>query len=122
MDYLVTIYKNLLKLCTYRNIIPDESHESSDQQILQDLIHYEYIMITGKRDNIVCVIFLIIPDSKYATKSGEFRRLLKMILPNTEEIMFVSGTTFNTHIKRQMEQYKSDNPKIYMEDHGYDKF
>ncbi len=122
------IYNNLIKLCKYRNsVINTEILEPGT--VVQRLNHYEYLTITAvrpgndERGRALCVIVLIAPDSKYSTKSGDFKKLLKSLpVDDNLEVLFVSPEPLTVHIKKYLGKHRQENPKVFIEDYDYTPF
>ena len=120
------VYKNLEKLLAYRKITPVGEFLSADE-FAQKLNHYEYVRINGYReidnDRVDIIIILIAPNSKYSNKTGDFKKLIKIIdTKKKAEVMFVSELPFTVHIKKQIAVFKLTTTIIYLEDHDYSKF
>lgn len=122
------VYTNIVKMFDYRNI-KLRGEQLTENQVSQRLNHYEFATIVGDRGPdprgaAECYVILIASNSKYSAKSQDFKKLLKGLPKKTEgvEVMFVSELEFTNHIKKQLALFKSENPKIYVEDYDYEKF
>lgn len=118
------VYKNTIKMLGYRNVAMT-GPALTDDALVQKLNHYEYVTIGGSRgDSTECTFIIIAPGSKYATKSGDFKKILRgMKVPlDGFEIMFISEFALTVHIKKQLNAFRAANPKFYVEDYDYEKF
>lgn len=125
------IYTNLVKLMTYRNVVIS-SNPIDAETVVQKLNHYEFVTIAGKRSKddprgeATVIIILIAPNSKFSSKSGDFKKLLKgfpkMKFGDNLEILVVSEFALTIHIKKYILKYKTQNPKIHIEDYDYSIF
>jgi DNA-directed RNA polymerase I, II, and III subunit RPABC1 len=120
------VYKNLEKLLTYRKITPKSTFLSAEE-FAQKLNHYEYVTINGSRgekgSEIAVIIILIAPNSKYSTRTSDFRKLLKTIdTKKKSEVMFVSDNSLTVHIRKQFAAFKLTATNVYLEEHKYDIF
>ncbi len=122
------VYTNIVKMFTYRNI-QLTGQPMTEEKVVQALNHYEYVMVAGERGRdprgeAECLVVLIAPNSKHSSKSQDFKKLLKTLPKKAErlEVMFVSEYAFTINIKKQLAMFKTENPKIYIEDFDYDKF
>ncbi len=127
------VYTNLLKMMEYRGITRRDEPMPADT-FVQNLNHYDYVMIRGSRDvsdprEHSIVIVLIAPGSNYATKSADFKRLLQKVPVDTSQsqhvatnIIFVSEEKLTTHINKQLNVYKHETPTVYVEDYDYEYF
>jgi DNA-directed RNA polymerase subunit H (RpoH/RPB5) len=125
------VYNNLVKMMGYRGVKLSAEPLTPDL-VVQKLNHYEYVTIGGTRGKddprgeATVIIILIAPNSKYSSKSGDFKKLLKG-LPKTKpgenlEVVFISEFALTIHIKKQIAAYRNENPKILLEDHDYEIF
>lgn len=131
------VYDNLVKLMKYRGAKMNET-PLTREEVSRKLNHYEFIILLGNRAAIdadgkpdprgagTVVVILIAPDSKYANKSPDFKKLLKN-LPKVQqneilEVLFVSEIELTMHIKKQLIAYRAANPKIYIEHSEYEIF
>jgi len=123
------VYGNLIKMVKYRNLTLKDPVLKHDE-VIQKLNHYEFIIIgterpsTDQRGAAVVHIVLVAPGSSYATKTGDFKKLLKQ-MPRSAgrvEIVFVSEKAFTIYIKKQIIAYHDANPNIHIEDYDYSKF
>ena len=122
------VYTNLIKMLAHRGVVVDVVLGADS--VVQKLNHHEHIMITGKRPATdirgaaTVVTILIAPNSKYANKTADFKRLLKD-LPKTEgvlDVILVSEDPLTTHIKKQILAHKEENAHMIIEDHDYRPF
>lgn len=122
------VYNNLAKLLTYRNV--KLSADPLDKDTLsQKLNHYEYVTLSGDRAGddprgpAHVIVFLIAPNSKYSSRSLDFKKLLRG-LPKKDhlEIIFVSEHKLTVHIAKALLAYKQVNPTVYVEDYDYTVF
>lgn len=126
------VYVNLVKMMTnYREIVLNSEPLSNDV-LAQKLNHYEHVTITGKREDKTLktpadvTTILIAPESNAASKSADFKKLLKS-LPDIKankacELIFVSKDSLTNHIKKYLIQFRAKNPQIYVEDLSYNIF
>lgn len=122
------VYSNLIKLCKYRNTVINTPILDANV-VVQRLNHYEFLIIGAvrpgddERGRALCAIVLIAPNSKYSTKSGDFKKLLKQ-LPQDDnlEVLFVSPEPLTIHIKKQLTKHRIANPKVFIEDYDYTPF
>jgi DNA-directed RNA polymerase subunit H (RpoH/RPB5) len=113
----------------YRNL-NNTGNEMPKQKLIESLNNYEYVTCTGSRPQTDirpaadAKIILIAPGSKYANKTPEFKKLIKMLMKekNFNELMFVSEQPLTIHIKKYLIEFKASNPTIYVEDYSYDLF
>lgn len=125
---LYNIYLNLIRMLDYRNTRMT-SEKMPENDFVAAINHYEYVTITGVRpkDDVRgpadVYIILIAAGSKYAQKSQDFKKLLKN-LPKSDhlEVMFVSESSFTTHIHRHMAEFKEENPSVFVESYDYEMF
>lgn len=125
------VYDNLIKMMKYRNTTLSNPALIADT-VVQKLNHYEFVTIQGHRPKTdprgeaIVIVILIAPNSKYANKSGDFKKLLKGLpkskTGDTLEVMFVSEEPLTIHIKKHLIQYRQQNPKILLEDYDYSIF
>ena len=108
------VYGNLQRFIQCRGITSDYKFDTIDK-FSTILKSYEYIYILGKKDNYTVLILLIAPDSKYATKSPEFRKLLKPLVSkytsgktsSVLDIIIISELELTNHIVKAIgEEYK----------------
>jgi DNA-directed RNA polymerase subunit H (RpoH/RPB5) len=123
------VYENLVRMAEYRNITLQTVLKQD--AVVQQLNHYELVTIPGKRPasdprgGAAVIIILIAPNSKYSSKSGDFKKLLKGLPKVGNEaldVMFVSDEPLTIYIKKLLVQYRINNPKITVEDYDYSKF
>lgn len=123
------IYNNLLRMLTYRKII-QTSETLPKQKLIDTLNNFEYVVISGNRPatdlrgEARARIVLIAPGSKYANKSPEFKKLIKILMRdgNFNELMFVSDRPLTIHIYKYIDEFKAENPNIYIEAYDYSMF
>lgn len=121
------VYNNLIKMHDYRGITLDQPALAPDD-VVQKLNHYEFLSWTGKRKDITTgeiipvIFFLIAPNSKYATKSGDFVKFFKNIPSTKRDIIFVSEKEFTIHISKKIASYRVENPDVHVESHTYNIF
>lgn len=123
------VYINLKEFLKYRGIASDHKFLSTEK--FSDLLNTnEYVRIDGVRtdgkgtqQNIF--VFLIMPKSRFALRAPDFKKLLNT-LPKAAlehaEIMFVSEAELTNHIKKQLDEFRSENRGTYIEAYTYDKF
>lgn len=123
-----TVYNNLILMAKYRNIVLDTEKLSRDS-VIQKLNHYEYVIITGKRSETdqrgkaLVNIVLIAPKSKYATRLGDFKKILKTIKANTAmEIIIVSENELTVYIKKEIINFRAIRPDIQIESYTFEIF
>ncbi len=125
------VYDNLVKMMAYRGVTISSEIADHDA-VAQKLNHYEFIIISGlrgpgdSRGAAAVHILLIAPGSKYAAKSGDFKKLLaKLPKPQPDynlEVIFVSMTELTPHIVRKIKTYQAENPGVSIEAHLYKLF
>lgn len=120
------VYENLIKMMEYRNVALAEPALTTDI-VSQKLNHFEYVIIHGKRPSTdmrgeaAVYVILLSPTSKYAAKSAEFKKLLK-VLPKTKiEVVFISEEPLTIHIKKVLVQIRLEM-LIAIEDYPYSIF
>jgi DNA-directed RNA polymerase subunit H (RpoH/RPB5) len=107
-------------MCEYRKLPIDDVYSSDT--VNQKLNHHEFVTILAGTDRKLLIV-LIAPESKYATKSADFRKLLKgMPKISPLDVMFVSDEVFTSHIKKVLIEHRSLNPTAYIDDYTYDYF
>lgn len=119
------VYTNIVKMAEYRGIVLS-SAALDKSEVVQKLNHFEFVTISGKRGDVLTMMILIAPSSKYATKSGDFKKLLKG-LPKIKEsekldVVFVSEYALTIHIRKQILAFRTENPRIHIENHDYELF
>ncbi len=123
------VYENLIKLLSYRNLTLTSDRLSS-QKLSESLNNYEYTIISGSREatdirgEARSKIVLIAPNSKYANKSPEFKKLIKALMKDVgfNELMFVSEQPLTIHIIKYLQEFKEQNKNIYLEHYEYSMF
>lgn len=122
-------YKNLEKLLEYRNA-STEYKFMTKATFEKEFSHYEMLTIKatrndkhGKRN---FYIFLTSPESKYATKLPEFKKMMRAI-PEKEfddnlEVLIISEQPLTNFITREIASRRTEHPKLYIEHHDYSKF
>jgi DNA-directed RNA polymerase subunit H len=119
------VYTNIQALCGYRNITTDHNFLPISD-FSKHLNQFGYIKITGTRRNLPAFIIMIGPDSKYATKSPDFKKLFSVIPENTLakscEILFISEQPLTPHIKKELLAVRKRYPSAYIEDYDYSRF
>jgi DNA-directed RNA polymerase subunit H len=123
------VYDNLIKLLSYRNLTLT-SEKLLPQKLSEALNNYEYVIISGSREatdirgEARAKIVLIAPNSKYANKSPEFKKLIKALMKDTgfNELMFVSEQPLTIHIIKYLDEFKKENKNIYVEEYEYSMF
>ena len=124
------VYINLLKLVEYRGakLIGDPLTQNT---LSQKLNHSEFVTISAERTDPDDIrgrgkfdIVLIAPKSKYATKSAEFKKLLKIIhkTKDKNEFLFISEEIMTNYIHKQIAIFRAENPGIIVESQLYDIF
>ena len=124
------VYENLVKMMAYRNVTITEPILSSDT-LVQKLNNNEWVSIVGTRPGddprgkATVAVVLIKPDSSFASKTAEFKKLVK-IFPKSDgnlEIIVISDTGLSNHIKKYIEnQFNEENPNTRIEDYDYELF
>jgi len=126
------VYTNLLKMFEYRDIKLTSERLDSDT-LAQRLSHYYFVIITGTRPSTDprehhITVVLLAPNSNFASKSGEFKRLLskiKIVEGDSNNIMFVAKPVDNTaepltkYIEKKLVVYRAENPNVYVETRPY---
>ena len=141
IDYVPGIvYENMRKFLQYRNIESDHKFETLDK-FSQIIKHYGFVPIGGKgikKGNNIQII-LMAPDSKYATKSPDFKKLLGPLI--TKNVGSKSAKTTNERIERSLniiiisekeltnhivkainEEYLSQYSMVHIEHYTYNLF
>ncbi len=136
MEELVpwNVYTNILKMLEYRGVQPTGA-QLDQGTLLQTLNNVNYITINGvrKQESIdkckhvtlerKVVVIMIAPSSTYATKSADFKKMLRG--HGTDQpvnIIFISNESLTKHIDKQLISYKNEYPNLYIEDYDYSKF
>ncbi len=123
------IYKNLREFVRYRNIATD--HAWMDTAKFSSWLNtYEYVKIEGKRTDargteFNVFIFLIMPNSRYASRTPDFKKLFNVIPRDkleSAEVMFVSQEEQSPHLKRQVDEMRREYMGMYIEIYDYSKF
>lgn len=122
----MTVYENIILMLKYR-AIDMTSEVLSMNKFIDTLNNYEYVVITGVRketDTRTAAnvrVVLIAPNSRFATKAPDFKKMYKAILkdaPDMNELLFVSSDAFTVHIKKAIIEIKSTS-NILIEDYTY---
>jgi DNA-directed RNA polymerase subunit H (RpoH/RPB5) len=146
MDQVVTVYNNLVKLLGYRGAELNGT-PLNPTDLMNQLKTKEFVAIIGDRknsadgrDDIHIIIAMVSPLSEYASKTSEFRRLIKAITPMLlqapatsaamavtpasalNNIMIVSAEPVSTHIAKELMVLRSENPTTRFEAHDYNRF
>lgn len=120
------VYNNLQELIKYRGI--ETSYSFADKnKFSKEFNHYEYVTIKGKRNDKhgerPAYIMLFAPDSKYATKSPDFKKRMSDIsfsdMQGHMELLIISEKPLTNFIKKQIILMKQKNPQLYIETHNY---
>jgi len=122
------IYSNIEKLLKYRNINTNYKFLSIDN-FAKEINHYGYIIIDGvnNKTNITTYIILFSPGSNYSLKSPDFSSLIKTKLQknqleNPTDILIISELPLSNHIEKVLSGLREKYPKIFIENHSYNKF
>lgn len=125
---LKQIYENIHRMFTYRNIRLT-SEQLDGNKFMDKLNHQGYVFVTGSRGADIrgaaeCTAILINVESKYGSRSADFKKLLSKISNHSgvHELIFVADTTFSLHIKNALNEYRSTHPNVQIEEHNYDIF
>lgn len=123
------VYNNLKEFLKYRGVATD--HKFLTTEKFSDLLNSnEYVRIDGTRTDGKGVqqnvfVFLIMPKSRFALRAPDFKKLLNTLTKSSlehAEIMFVSEAELTNHIKKQLDEFRSENRGTYLEAYTYDKF
>lgn len=123
------VYNNLREFITYRGIRTDYKFLPIDK-FSDTLNTYEYVRIEGDRTdsrgvNTAVTIFLIMPKSRYALRAPDFKKLFNTLTKNrleNGEVLFISEEELTNHIKKQIDELRTENKTLYIENYTYDKF
>lgn len=120
------VYKNLSEFMQSRGVKTDHKPTSNDE-FIKHITHYEYVKITGTRSDKhgtrPFILFLIAPDSKYATNTPAFKKLLNTIstseLNSKAEIVFISEKPLTNFIITFIRGERHQYPGLYIEHYDY---
>lgn len=122
----VTVYNNLIKMIEHRQLKPN--NVLTKDKIVSELNNREYIIIKAETNGTVApnnlTVIQTAPESKYATKLAEFRKLFRDIDETIPiNILLVSDQELTVHIANYVKgEFKSDHPNISLSAHDYEKF
>lgn len=122
------VYKNLIKMMALCNITLTKE-PVNNEVLATTLNNNQYITLTGTRPETdprgeaLIVVILIAPNSKYASRSEDFKKLLKG-LPKAKmlEVIFITEDTLSTHLEKHMKLYMAENTWVHLERYSYDIF
>lgn len=117
------VYQNVIAMMGYRGITVT-SQQLTQDKVATEMNTQKYVTITGRRvvtgKTITSTIMITAPDSKFTSRTQDFRKLTRDI--KTNEFMVVSDTDMAKHIQKQTAVFKEDNPDVYLEFYSYDIF
>jgi DNA-directed RNA polymerase subunit H (RpoH/RPB5) len=126
------VYSNLVIMLTkYRGVTLDAPALTSEM-VTRKMNDLEHIVIRGTRENdlyrpdIISVTILIAPESQYATKTADFKKLWNNV-PRAQpgkvvNVMFVSDGILTTHLVKVVAAQRAENPALLVEYHDYEIF
>lgn len=133
-DYVPGIvYENIPKFLQYRNITSDYKFTSLDE-FSRVIKHYGFVPISGKKvkGGHFVYILLMAPDSKYATKSPDYKKLLGPLITKAMnskqaserglEIIIISEKELTNHIIKANEEYLATYGMLHIEHYIYKLF
>jgi len=120
------VYGNLPAFIKYRGITTDYKFIDLNQFSV-NIRHFEYIYISGKKDDRQVYILLMSPGSKFATRSPEFTKLLKPVISKHKsqalDIIIISEEPLTNHIKKAIaNEFLTKVAQLRIENHTYDLF
>jgi DNA-directed RNA polymerase I, II, and III subunit RPABC1 len=128
------IYENMPKFLQYRNIISDYKFTSLDE-FSSRIKHFGIVHISGKKvkGGHFVYIILMAPDSKYATKSPDFKKLLGPLITTAMnskqasgrglEIIIISEKELTNHIIKAInDDYLAKYGMLHIEHYIYKLF
>lgn len=118
------VYNNLKVFFEMRGIVT--SHTWLDKTSFISAINtYEHIKIEGHKDAQYVMCWLLSPESKYGSRAPEYKKLLNMV-PGSKapgsNFIIVSQEEPSTHVRKAMEEYRSEHPGVTLEHHMYEVF
>jgi DNA-directed RNA polymerase subunit H (RpoH/RPB5) len=131
---LSQVYANLLLALDRRGVKVAKECQISNDEIVRKINSEDVIAITGTRGAedprgaAIVLCFLIPGDSKYL-RTGDFRKLIQIKVratstakPPTYEIIIVSEGGLSTHVRKQIEVFKTELPNVVIEEHPHKIF
>lgn len=121
------VYKNLVKLFRYRGTALT-TRPLDGEKLTAALNQHEYVLLAGQRSETdvrsaaTVYVVLIAPNSKYATKTPDFKKLLKGIRGDSYEAMFVTEQPMTIHINAYLSEYRREHPQQLIETYDYTPF
>jgi len=122
-----TVYENVIKMFGYRNITASSAQLSKDD-VSQALNNNYYLLINGARDahdqrgEATVLVVLMAPDNTYASKSAEFKRVMRMFPKTSPEVIFVAPAAHSLAIAKQIEKNKATLAGVAIESLSYSLF
>jgi DNA-directed RNA polymerase subunit H (RpoH/RPB5) len=132
MKKLFNIYKNAIAMLTTYREMKLETPTLTFDAFASQVSHDEYIIIRAKCDSTNIrgatnnITIIVAPESDFATKSANFKKLHAKIEQSLHKdmfnnICFITETPLTSHINKITSAWTKDI-NMYVEDHVYDIF
>lgn len=125
------VYANVIAMLGYREC-KLQSEPLSAEAFGGQLNHYEYVAIEATRpasairDACHTVCLVVAPESKYATKTADFKQLIKKIRPTAtspiNNLVFITEKPLTVHIEKSLSAFRKENPGLLVEAYEYRNF
>jgi DNA-directed RNA polymerase subunit H (RpoH/RPB5) len=134
MKLMFDIYKNVIEMLTNYRKLTLTSPVLSHDLFVQDMNYREYTIIYGTGDDnlrgkVENITVLIAPNSEYATKTADFKKLLAVLTAKYNvgltNFCFISQVKFTSHLNKVISKIITKRTKeqnLYFENYIYDKF